>query len=105
MTLTREFRETVQDRVQRDPAFREALLVEAVQSLLVGDVEVGKTMLRDYINATGGFEKLGLETRVPPNSLIRMFGLNGNLTANTLLQVIAHLQTRDKVRLEVGSAS
>jgi hypothetical protein len=51
MALTRSFKETVKARVQADRAFRAALLREAVQSLLSGDVETGKSVLRDYINA------------------------------------------------------
>ena len=59
MALTRDFKETIQARVARDPAFREALLKEGVECLLSGDVETGKTALRSYINATIGFEALG----------------------------------------------
>jgi hypothetical protein len=59
MALTRKFKETVQARVQADPAFREALLREGIDTMLAGDVETGKAVLRDYINATVGFEKLG----------------------------------------------
>jgi len=54
-----DFKETMRTRVARDPAFREALLKEGVECLLSGDVETGKTILRDYINATIGFEALG----------------------------------------------
>ncbi len=57
MALTRDFKVTIQARVERDPAFREALLKEGVECLLSGDVETGKAVLRDYINATIGFEE------------------------------------------------
>jgi hypothetical protein len=50
MALTRDFKETIQERARRDAAFREALLKEAVDALLSGDVDTGKTVLRDYIN-------------------------------------------------------
>jgi hypothetical protein len=59
MALTRDFRETVQARVKRDAAFRKGLLSEAIESLLSGEVTLGKELLRDYINATVGFPKLG----------------------------------------------
>lgn len=104
MALTREFKETVQARVQRDPVFRAALLIEGVQTLVAGDVETGKVILRDYIKATGGFEKLGHDAKMPPKSLMRMFGPSGNPTASNLFGVIAHLQKRDKVRLEIRRA-
>ena len=61
-------------RARRDAAFREALLKEAVNALLSGDVDLGKTLLRDYINATVGFEKLASLTKKSPKSLMRMLG-------------------------------
>ena len=74
MALTREFKDTVKARAARDPDFREALLIEAAQQLLAGDLETGKAVLRDYINATVGFERLTRETGTPPKSLMRMLG-------------------------------
>ncbi len=59
MALTRDFKQTIQARAQRDPAFRRELLKEGVQCLLASEVDTGKTVLRDYINATVGFEELG----------------------------------------------
>jgi len=49
---------TVTERLQHDPSFREALLDEAVDCLLASDVETGKSLLRDYVNATIGFGEL-----------------------------------------------
>ena len=63
MVLTRDFRETIRARAKRDSEYRETMLTEAVESFLSGDVEVGKAMLRDYINATIGFEALGQQIR------------------------------------------
>jgi hypothetical protein len=104
MALTREFKETVRARAARDVAFREALLVEAVEALLSGDVDTGKTMLRDYINATVGFEKLGVATKTPPKSLMRMFGPRGNPQARNLFAVIHQLQKRTGVKFAIRSA-
>jgi hypothetical protein len=101
MPLTRRFKETVQDRVQGDPTFREALLREGVQCLLAGDVDTGKLILRDYINATIGFESLGLAVDRPPKSLMRMFGRRGNPNARNLLAVIDHLQRASGIELKV----
>jgi len=79
MALTKDFKETVQARARRDPAFRQALLQEALTTMLEGDLETGKAVLRDYINATIGFEELGRATGTPPKSLMRMFGPRGPL--------------------------
>jgi len=105
MALTRSFRKTVQARAARDGAFREALFQEAVQVLLEGDIASGRAVLRDYINATIGFEALAGATQTPAKSLMRMFGPKGNPTAANLFAVINVLQARTGVHLEVRVAS
>ena len=104
MPLTRDFRETVQARAARDPAFREAMFQEAVEALLQGDVDDGRSALRAYINATIGFEKLATALDRPPKSLMRMFGPSGNPRAENLFAVISALQKTSGVRLEVAAA-
>ena len=104
MALTREFKETVQARAARDPAFREALLGDALDALLSGDVDTGKAMLRNYINATVGFEKLAVATNTSPKKLMRMFGPRGKPQARNLFAVIQHLQERTGVKFQVRAA-
>jgi DNA-binding phage protein len=101
MTLTRDFKETVQARVKREPAFARALFTEGVQLLIEGDMAAGRLVLRDYINATVGFEKLAAATRTSPKSLMRMFGESGNPTANNLFAVISALQDKTGTVIEV----
>src|SRR6266496_5238871 len=92
--LTRTFRETVQTRAHRDVEFRKELLCEAVQALLNGDLDEGRSALRSCINATIGFEKLGTALGRSPKSLMRMFGPPGNPTAGNLLAVVGVLQAK-----------
>ena len=101
MTLTRSFKETVMARIDRDAEFRDALLREGIECLLSGDVDTGKAVLRDYINATIGFENLSEATNTPPKSLMRVFSQKGNPQAKNLFAVIAHLQTQSGVHFEV----
>ena len=101
MPLTRDFKVTVRERLQRDPGFREALLKEAVDCLLSGDVETGKSLLRDHVNATIGFIDLGGLTGKSPKSLMRMLSPNGNPHARNLFEIIGYLQEREGVHLEV----
>jgi DNA-binding phage protein len=101
MALTRSFKETVKARVERDAVFRDALLTEGVDALLAGDVETGKAVIRDYINATLGFERLAEETGTPSKSLMRMFGPTGNPNARNLFAVISSLQRASGVSLRV----
>ncbi len=99
MPLTRDFKKTIQTRIKKDPAFRTELLREGVECFLSGDLETGKTILRNYINATMGFETLSNLTQKPAKSLMRMFGPKGNPRARNLFEVIGHLQKAGGVRL------
>lgn len=104
MALTRDFKETVQARAKRDPEFRRALLQEGIACLLGGDVDAGKILLRDYINATIGFEELGSRTARSPKSLMRMFGPSGNPQARNLFEVINCIQRYEGIQLEVTAS-
>jgi DNA-binding phage protein len=103
MALTRSFKETVQARVQRDPAFRDALLKESVDAMLSGDLDAGKSVLRDFINATVGFEKLATATGTPAKSLMRMFSPAGNPSASNLFAVLGELQKDSGIHLHAQS--
>ena len=105
MPLTRDFRDTVRTLAQRDPGFRQALLAEATQQLLNGDLSAGRSALRTCINATVGFDRVGEILRRSPKSLMRMFGPTGNPTAENLLAVIAVLQAETGVHLEVRAVA
>ena len=101
MPLTRSFKDTVKARAGRDPAFREAMLIEGVDALLAGDIDAGKAILRDYINATIGFEKLAEETGTPAKSLMRMLGPSGNPNARNLFSMLHRLQSASGLSLRV----
>ncbi len=51
MALTRDFRETILARAQREPRYREALFTEAISAYLAGDTATGKAILRDLVKA------------------------------------------------------
>ena len=88
-------------RIERDSAFREALLKEGVDCLLAGDIDTGKAVLRDYIKATIGFRELGELTGKSPKSLMRMLSPDGNPQARNLFEIIGCLQKREDLRLTV----
>lgn len=101
MVLTRDYKETIRARVQRDPEFKKALLKEAIECLLTGDLDTGKSILRDFIKATIGFEELSRIVDKKSESLIRMLGPKGNPTANNLFQIIAQIQKKEGMHLEI----
>jgi DNA-binding phage protein len=102
MAKTKRFRDLVEHHLKDDPKFAEALLREGIDAMLSGDLDTGKTIMRDYIKATVGFEKLGEATDTPPKSLIRMFGPRGNPQARNLFSVIGYLQKRAGLQLHVA---
>ncbi len=102
MALTKGFRTTLMKRARRDSDFRQAMLKEGIDTMLAGDAETGKAILRDYINSAVGFGQLAEATHLPAKSLMRMFGPKGNPRADNLFQVIRYLQAHEGIRLEVG---
>src|SRR5207249_8889881 len=102
MVLAREFKETVQARIRQDRKYRKELLRRGVESLLAGDLDTGKAILRDYINATIGFEELSRRTKRPAKSLMRMLGPSGNPQARNLFEVIQHLQKEEGLHFELS---
>ena len=87
MTLTRDFKQTVVERVQRDPAFAKALLDEAATLFLSGEPDTARLILRDLVNATVGFEQLAQLTQKPSKSLHRMLSQKGNPSMDNLGKV------------------
>ncbi|MCC7157199.1 MAG: transcriptional regulator [Bryobacterales bacterium] len=104
MALTKEFRETVYQRAQRDAGFGKALLMEAMNAYLGGDDATGKAVLRDVINATIGFEQLAAELQKPSKSLHRMLGPSGNPNTRNFFAILRVLQKRVGVKLTVKAA-
>jgi DNA-binding phage protein len=103
MPLTRQFKSTVQARAKRDSKFRKALLQEAIECFLSGDVDAGKIVLRDFINATSGFVRVGRAVRRSPKSLMRMFSPRGNPTAKNLFEILVFLQDEERVQFRLRS--
>jgi DNA-binding phage protein len=105
MPLTRDFRETVKARAERDPAFRVALFEEAVRALVEGDLPTARILLRDVINATIGFAQLAEALGIGEKSLMRMYGPTGNPRADNLLATLAALRAHVGVEVRVKASA
>jgi hypothetical protein len=102
---TRKFSESIKIDLQTSPEFRGALLCEAVACMIAGDVETGKIVLREYVNGTIGFPRLGEALGRSPKSLMRMLGPQGNPQARNLFEMVALLQKVEGTVLEVHASS
>ena len=101
MTLTRDFKQTVIARVQRDPAFAKALLDEAASLFLSGEPDTARLILRDLVNATVGFEQLAALTQKPSKSLHRMLSQKGNSGMDNLAAIFDAVRNGLKVSDDV----
>jgi len=98
VALMRDFKQTVAERVQREPEFARAMLDEAATLFLNGEPETARLILRDLVNATVGFEELAAVTAKPSKSLHRMLSPRGNPSMNNLAAIF----TAVKAKLRVG---
>jgi DNA-binding phage protein len=103
MALTRDFKQTVVDRVERDPQFAQALLDEAATLFLNNDTETARLILRDLVNATIGFEELASQTDKPSKSLHRMLSPKGNPSMDNLAAIFGAVRVRLNVGIEAHS--
>lgn len=104
MALTRHFKETVVERVNRDPAFAQALLDEAISLFLNNETETARLVLRDLVNATIGFEELAKKTAKPSKSLHRMLSPKGNPSMDNLAAIFGAISDKLNLALKVQSA-
>jgi DNA-binding phage protein len=101
MPITKTFRNTILKRAKNDASFRRNLLTEAVNEFISGDLNAGKAILRDYINATITFQELAKRLKKSSKSIHRMLGSAGNPRAENILEIIKILQEHEHVTLEV----
>ena len=104
MALTRDFKETILERAKTDSEFRVGLLTEAAECLLNNETAVAKTLLRDYVNATLGFQELANIVNKKPTSLMRMLSDKGNPSIDNMSQVLAAVHQHEGIKLHVSAA-
>ena len=100
MVLTRDFKQTIVERLKRDPAFARGLLDEAATLFLNGEPETARLVLRDLVNATIGFEALAAETARPSKSLHRMLSKQGNPNMDNLAAIFDVVRRALQVDIE-----
>ena len=101
MALTRDYKQTIRERAERDPDFAASLMSEAISSFLRGDPETARLILRELVNSTIGFEKLAEKLEKSSKSVHRMLSLNGNPTMENLTNIFFVLQDRLDFNIEI----
>lgn len=102
MASARDYKQTVVARVQKDPAFAQALLDEALTLFVNGEPDSAKLILRDLVNATVGFEQLAQVVHKPSKSLHRMLSVSGNPTMENLSKIL--LAIKESLHVEIRTS-
>ena len=88
MALTKKYKTSIMERIQRDPDYTAALYAEAVSCLIEGDKATALSIIRDLVYAHITFKSLSKETGVGEKALHRMLGSRGNPTTDNLCRII-----------------
>ncbi|MCY4100291.1 MAG: transcriptional regulator [Rhodobacteraceae bacterium] len=104
MALTRDFKDLVKQRADRDPEFRRGLVIYAMEAFLDNDLNTCKASLRTYVKATIGFEKFGKELGKQPTSLRGMLSESRNPLANNLVAIICFLKKREGIEIKISAS-
>ena len=104
MGRTRPYTESIQEMAKDNPKFRAAVLAEASELYLSGEVQAAKIMIRDFVKATMGFEALGQVLDKNPKSIMRMLSLKGNPTAENFTALMVALQKHEGIHIECQAA-
>ena len=96
MALTKEFKDTVME-LCKDPEYRKALLHEALESYLEGDIAVGNSLIRDYLNGSQGFLEVSNSLQIKESGLRRMVGPVGNPTTKNFFLLFRTCLQRENI--------
>jgi DNA-binding phage protein len=99
--LTRPFSDTVHEQLRKSASFRSAYLRGTMECLVAGEIETGKTLLRDYVEGTIGFAKLSAALGRSSASLKRMFTPKANPALRSFFEVTTYLLKRDRTVLKI----
>ena len=101
MPLTKSFKDTVMARAKVDKEFREALIIEATEAILEGDIDTGKSLIKDYLNATEAFSVIANQLHKDEKSLRRMLGPKGNPTLKNFIGILNACSSTEHLSLKI----
>jgi DNA-binding phage protein len=101
MPLTKQFRETVMARAKADKEFRGELIIEATNALLEGDIDTGKSLIKDYLNATEAFAAVADQLQKDEKSIRRMLGPSGNPTLKNFIGILQACSSTEHLNLKI----
>ena len=88
-------------RAQNDNEFIAEMISEATSAFMDGDIDTGRSLLRDYLNATNSMPRIASSLKKDDKSLRRMLGPNGNPTLKNFIELLHACQHEEQIRFEV----
>jgi len=101
MGHTKPVSETFLARAKHDPGFRAALIAEAIELLAENDVQTAKSLIRNYVLASIGFERLAKDVGKKPESIKRMLSAKGNPNMHNLGALLSSLKKHEGINIRV----
>ena len=99
MALTREFKDTVME-LCKDSDYRKALLIEALETYLEGDIPTGNALMRDYLNGCLAFAEISKNIGLKESSLRRMLSPQGNPQVKNFFLIFNACRDKEGLRVE-----
>ena len=72
------YKDSLKAIVERNPHMAAEMLEDAINALLAGELDEGRLLLRQYVNATIGFPELARLTGKADKNLMRSLGPTGS---------------------------
>ena len=82
------YNQMMRDMIAKRPEMAVEMLEHAVNRIFAGDLVEGRLLLRQYVNATLGFQELARRTEKIDRGLMRMLSKDGNPTATNLMEIV-----------------
>jgi len=76
-------------------------LQDALESMVNGDPETALLMIRNVVNATGGFIGLGKAIDKDPKTVMKMLSASGNPSAKSLFSIISFLLSKENLKMKM----
>jgi DNA-binding phage protein len=78
----------MKEMVADNPTMAAEMLEDAINTILAGELDEGRLLLRQYVNATIGFKELAQRTGKDDKNLMRSLSVSGNPTAANLFAIL-----------------
>lgn len=105
MSRPQDFSRAVHARLKDDGALRAAMLADAAEAFLSGDLEIGLKLMEDIVLATMGVARLAEGTGIDLDRINAILGATGRPHADEIVKIFVHLQRDFGVQLAVQPAA